>query len=67
MRKQIILLSGLLVAAVVAVAFAVHSRPTHRRQILDLAAAEIELTKMEHELRDTLAASRARSLAGTSA
>ena len=43
MRKQIILLSGLLVAAVVAVAFAVHSRPTHRRQILDLAAAEIEL------------------------
>jgi uncharacterized protein YaaN involved in tellurite resistance len=31
------------------------------------AAAEIELTKMEHELRDTLAASRARSVAGTSA
>ncbi len=31
------------------------------------AAAEIELTKMEHELRDTLAASRARALPGASA
>jgi uncharacterized protein YaaN involved in tellurite resistance len=31
------------------------------------AAAEIELTKMEHELRDTLAASRARALPATPA